>query len=512
MPRALILSLAISVVAWLAPAGHAAAPYAVEYEAGFISNVSSSDFAPYFIGSGRHGLTASKSDVLMKAGIHKPLESTGRWGFGFGISLTSGYTSSSLYERYDDVDEMWDYHKLAPASAFTLRELYAEGRYRSLVVRAGMKNTGSALYNDMLSSGDFVHSANARPVPQLNIGLTGFRPVPLTSGWLEVDAAWAIGRFTDDSFIRSQFNYYSYHINTGSFYHYKRALFRTKPSEPFSVTFGMQSAGQFGGTCHNYYQGTLTESVPLSRSFRTLLEVSLPFMGQGGEGFYTGNTLGSWDFKARYRFESGHKVYAYFQWPWEDGSGIAKRNATDGIWGLEWEAPSENYPVNGAVVEYIDFRHQGGPIHWAPGDHPGTTVTSSATGRDDYYNNALYNSYAHYGLSLGTPFLVSPLYNTDGYPAFAHNKARGFHAAVSGNPFPRWSYVLKFSWQQAWGNGKIPQARALYSRSWLMECAYDIASVKFGAALAVDQGNLRGNNFGALISVKYTGSFSFGKP
>lgn len=504
----------ICISVWLAPGVNAAGALPMEYEAGALTNVSSSRFSPYFIASGRHGMVSAKSSALAFAGLYKPLDMSGRWDYGFGVSFSTGYTASAAYDRYSEAANQWTRHSMAPASAITLRQLFAEIRYRSVVASFGMKNRGSVLYNDTLSSGDFIHSANARPIPQLRISLSGFRPIPFTSGWLELDAAWAIGRFSDSDFMRSQFNHYTYHITTGSYYHYKRMLFRTKPSEAFSVTFGFQSGGQFGGKYFLYWQGQLKKIQRLSESFRTILDVSIPFMGQGGEGFYTGNTLGSWDFKARYRLSSGHNVYAYFQWPWEDGSGMAKRNGWDGIWGLEWQSPKCNI-INGAVLEYIDFRHQGGPIHWAPGDHPGTSINVSATGRDDYYNNALYNSYANYGMSLGTPFLLSPLYNTDGYPAYAHNKARGFHVAISGKPTTGLSYIMKFSWQQAWGNGRIPQPRPLYSRSWLAEVSYDVSRLMTGlnlvGALALDNGNLRGNNFGAMLTVRYTGSFTFSK-
>ena len=92
------------------------------------------------------------------------------------------------------------------------------------------------------------------------------------------------------------------------------------------------------------------------------------------------------------------------------------------------------------VVEYIDFMNQSGPIHWAPGDFPGTSLVSQATGSDDYYNNKTYNSYANYGLVLGTPVIMSPIYNTDGQILCLNNRMRGFHIGAEGSISPKVDY------------------------------------------------------------------------
>ena len=94
--------------------------------------------------------------------------------------------------------------------------------------------------------------------------------------------------------------------------------------------------------------------------------------------------------------------------PWEDGSGIGKLNGFDGLYGIEYSSGNKSI-INGAVVEYLDFTNQSGPIHWAPNDFPGTTIKVQATGADDYYNNYAYNGYQYYGMSIGSPFIKSPL-------------------------------------------------------------------------------------------------------
>lgn len=113
-----------------------------------------------------------------------------------------------------------------------------------------------------------------------------------------------------------------------------------------------------------YIKGELVSERHFNLNFKSFWNAFLP--NPGGEDFYEGNHLGSWDFMARYRFSSGETVRAYFEWPWEDGSGIGRRNGWDGLWGLEYIAADRNGWLTGALVEYLDFTNQSGPSTLPP--------------------------------------------------------------------------------------------------------------------------------------------------
>ena len=486
-------------------------PGTVEYQVSAVGNASSGSFAPYFIGSNNYGITPQKGDALVSAGVFHRLDTTARWGFGYGVELIAGYGTSNRYSRYDASAGTWRLSTAGPASV-KVQQLYADVRYRSLFLSVGMKQLGNVVSDDRLASGDFVHSNNARPVPQVRMGFIDFQDIPFTNGWMQVEGCFSFGKFMDDSNLEDRYNHYSYHITLGSLYHYKRIMFRTKPSKPFSVTFGMELAGQFGGTATYYRDGAVERTEHWSRSLRAFMDMLIP-TGTGAESFYRGNSLGSWDFKARYRLRSGAELTGYFMWPWEDGSGMAKRNGWDGIWGIQWKSHRPAL-ISGAVVEYIDFRNQSGPIHWSPNDAPGTTITTDCSGSDTYYNNSAYNAYANYGLSLGTPFMLSPLYNLDGFPAYLHNCTNGIHVALEGSLTPSLGYLVKYSYQHAWGSGRnILSAKSLRDNSAMLQMTYDASAtitpgLSVKAMLAIDRGSLRGNNFGALLSVTYSGMFN----
>lgn len=483
----------------------------VNYEAEVIANAGSGNFAPYYIASNRNGILTQTNDALLDLSAYKPLELDRRFSYSFGVEALTGYSSKTEYIKFDASANQWVHNNQSPAAIF-LQQLYAEVKYRGVFLSAGMKERSSALLNHALSSGDLVESGNARPIPQVRAGFVDFQKVPFTNGWLEIQGEISYGKFADNNWMKHHYNYYNWHINLGGLYTYKRVYFRSKSEKPFSVTIGLQTAGLFGGTTYDYNRGSLSKTTKCPADFSTFLKMIVQAQGSGNS-YFTGNSLGSWDIFMRYRFGNGAFVNAYLQKPWEDASGIGWMNGFDGLWGVEYRAADKNKIVNGAVVEYIDFTNQSGPIHWAPEDAPGTTITSHATGGDQYYNNNQSNSYMNYGLSIGTPFIPSPFYNLDGYMAYVHNRIRGFHVGVTGMVGPV-EYRLLGGYRKGWGDSRIPVLKAVEDTSVMLEGAYNVSRVKgltLKAQLAFDTGSIYGDNFGACVTVSYKGLLTLGK-
>lgn len=491
----------------LAPAT-AVAESPVDYSLSFSTGGGSGEFAPYYISSLRGGRYSSRYDVQAEGYVGKEMELDRRFSYGFGVDLIAGYSSSVDYDRYSASTESWSRHPERP-SALRIQQLYGEVKWRSLFVSAGARERGSALLNNSLTSGDLVESGNARPVPQVRAGFIDFRDIPFTNGWVQIQGEAGYGIFLDDSWWEDHYNYYNYHITKDAYYNYKRLYFRTRPSERFSVTIGMQAVAKFGGTASYYNKGVLRRTEKFSADFATFVKMLFPYE-DGGETFYTGNHLGSWDMRARYTLDDGKQLFAYFSFPWEDGSGIGKLNGWDGLWGLEYRAESPAV-VSGAVIEYFDFTNQSGPLHFNPGDFDGTTIPDHVSGSDDYYNNLGHNSYAYYGMAIGTPAMMSPIYNTDGYPAFVGNAMRGFHIGIEGSVSPTLSYRLKGGYRKAWGSGYVLLPRPLHLTAVMLEANWRPAKIKgltVNGRIELDRGNMPCNSFGAMLTVKYDGVFN----
>ncbi|MDE5608243.1 MAG: capsule assembly Wzi family protein [Muribaculaceae bacterium] len=464
-------------------------------------------FAPYYIASNNYGITPQTDNLLLGVALHQDYAKGNRFSYEWGAEAFGGYNSSATYLKYGDGG--WQDNPQHPARIW-LQQLYAGVRYRSLFLTVGMKKTHSALLNDHLSSGDYVEGCNARPIPQVRIGFNDFQPIPFTNGWIEIQGEISYGKMTDNAWIRNHFNYYNSLLCTGKLYTYKRCLFRSKSSMPFSVTAGMQIGAFFGGTTSTYEQGQLIGQTKNPAGIKEFLKMFIPT--DGDEDYYLGSTLGCWDIHLRYNTPWGNSICAYHQRPWETGSGISFLNGFDGLWGLEYKNESGKW-LTGAVIEYLDFTNQSGPIHYDGADLGNDRLPYHLNGADDYYNNFYYGPYANYGMSLGTPVMKSPIYNLDGYSGFTCNRIRGFHTGLTGQITTRLDYRLLAGYRKGWGTPHLPLWHAVDDLSMMLEATYvpPVADNKLtiNAKIAFDHGNMYGDTFGAFVSVKYQTSFSF---
>lgn len=499
----------MTVSALTATAFTSTAQHAVNYEAEMILNTSSGKLAPYYIASNRHGILTQKSDALLRLGAWKPIDIDKRFSYSYGVEFITGYSKPAVYSHYNAEAAVMGTRENGPAPIW-IQQLYGEVKYRSLYLNAGMKQRESYIVDFDLSSGDVMESGNARPIPQIRAGFINFQNIPFTNGWMQIQGEIAYGKFVQNQYLRDHFNHYSGHINLGTLYHYKHCYFRTKPSQPFSATFGAQFACLFGGDTYYYYNGELSRITKNRKNLKAFWQALIP-LDNGVEGYYEGQHLGSWDIALRYRFDNGAKVKAYMMNLWEDGSGMGKLNGWDGLWGLEYKAAKKGW-INGAVIEYIDFTNQGGPMHWDEADIPGTTITGvQATGADNYYNNGFYNAYANYGMAIGTPFNKAPIYNLDGDVEFIDTRVRGFHIGITGSPANEWYYRILGGYRKSWGRYQSPRLNTIRDASVMAEVTYlpnAVDGLAIKGQIAVDRGELYGNNFGGCITITYSGLFN----
>ncbi len=488
----------------------ATAEFTVDYRGEASVNAGSGDFAPYYIASNVHGTVNAPVGAYLRAGIwHKP-DLTSRFSWGFGVDGIAGAGKKTTYAYYDGAAGQWRSHKIGAPTAW-IQQLYGEVKYRGVFLSAGFKEYDSQMLDSRLSSGDVTFSGNTRPLPGFRVGFIDFQDIPFTNGWVQIQGAIGYERATDDDWMLEHFNHFAGHYNTDWWYNYKYCYFRTKPSERLSVTFGMQAAGQFGGTTMKYYAGKEGSVTKHDTDFHSFVDMLVP---RGGDAYFVGNHVGSWDVKARYRLHSGIEVSAYVQKPWEDGSGIGFMNGFDGLWGIEFKNTGERNLLQGAVVEYLDFTNQSGPIHWDVNDHSDSNLYGIATGHDNYYNNFLTNGYALYGRTIGTPFVPGPFYNLNGQNEFQCTRIRGFHIGALGALSPSVDWRMMLSWRKGWGTYVAPFLEPRTNTSMLAECVWHPARVSHltvKAQLAFDAGSLYGDNFGALVSVSWRGLLTFSK-
>ncbi len=487
-------------------------PPANVYTVGLMANAGNTELAPYYIGSNCGGVLTQQFSVLAHASLEHNMYTWERFSWGAGIEAWGGYASSAGYERYKG-NGQFEIQEQHPARVW-LQQAYVEAKYRSIFAMVGQKYKASPIVTSGLSSGDLVWSGNARPPVGFRAGFIDFQNIPFTKGWVQLTGEFGYFREFDDKWLENHYNYYNHFITTDRWLHYKSLHFRTKPDQPVVFTIGAQSACQFGGTANYYEDGQVTRTVKMDADAKAFFRTFIAGSGgkSAGDSFVEGNHLGTWDIALDYKLSYYRTLRAYTQWLWEDGSGIGKMNGFDGLWGIEYRVDHGLPLISGAVIEYIDFTNQSGPIHWTPNDRPGTPITGHSSGADDYYNNYIYNGYQSRGMSIGSPFVKSPLYNLDGYMRYRDNVMRGFHAAVSGWFNYNWSYRLMGSYRKTWGTPFMPRANSADDFSMMLEANYHTRKGwTFQAQAAMDHGTLYGNNWGAMLGITYNGSFNFKK-
>lgn len=436
----------------------------------------------------------------------------------FGLSSikkTNGYIRASFFrEEKHDRPFTWDFGvDLAVAggytSTFIIQQLYGAAHYRCLDLTVGSKEMTGGVTDPELSSGDLLFSTNARPIPQARLGIERYTYIPWTKKLLAVRGYFALGAFTDEN--------YQYSVTGPDRQHSKHVLFHSKglflrwgnpDKSPITVEGGLEMAAQWGGTIYMANGKVLKLGHGLGDLWRIVIpqgDVSDNPILAGEVSNVQGNHVGQWSLAAGYkRKDADWGVRAYYQHFFEDHSMMF----FDFLWrdmllGVEAELPRNRF-VSKFVYEYINTRDQSGPVYW---DHT-PEIPEQVSGTDNYYNHGFYPGWEHWGMGLGNPLLISPVYNTDGSLSFHHNRIKGHHIGFTGDPLDQLSYRVLLSYTRSWGTyGKpLPEIQRNYNA--LLELTWRPTFARGWKArlgLGADAGALLGRSFGAMLTITKTG-------
>ena len=194
------------------------AQMSVEYEGTMTLNAGNSEFAPYYIASNRGGTLTQQYSTLLSGKLTLATDTTRRFAYGFGAEFWGGYASAVAYDHYDTDHSQWGSRDLSPAR-FWVQQLYAEAKYRSMLLTVGQKQHQSIVVNDRLGSGDLTWSGNSRPEPGVSMGFVNFQPVPFTQGWVQIAGQIGYYASTGGKWLKSHFSRYSSFITTSQLFH-----------------------------------------------------------------------------------------------------------------------------------------------------------------------------------------------------------------------------------------------------------------------------------------------------
>lgn len=459
---------------------------------------SSGDNAPFWFTNNRYGLSSHHATSgYLRAGIGRQIEQDAQrnWRVGYGLDVAA---------------------LAGKDSRVVLQQLYADIQWKALRLSVGQKEHPLEMKNQRLSSGGLTTGVNARPLPQVRLELPDFLSIPGTGGWLALKAHLAYGAYTDNSWQR-HFNAgdtrYIYSAN--SLYHSKAGFLRIGNRErfPLSLMGGIEMSCQFGGEAWNlldrfdHADGSFDRHQKMGSGLKQFWEAFIPGGNDSNDGDYhnaSGNHLGSWHLGLDY---AGHgwSARAYAEHFFEDHSQMFWQYGwKDMLWGIEATLPSNPW-IETVLYEYVRLDDQSGSVY-----HDATpTLPEQVSAMDDYYNHHVYGAWQHAGFTMGTPLIVSPLYNADIRRIHCHHtRVRAHHFGLSGKPCAQASWRVLYTHEQSLGTYLSPIDEPEYGNFLLVEGTYRpqwCQGLQFTASYGMNGGKLLGKSHGAMLSVAFSG-------
>lgn len=375
---------------------------------------------------------------------------------------------------------------LGSQTDFSLTQAYAGLGTRLFSVQLGAREEFFGLNDSTLSIGNLFYGNNARPVPKLVLSSAGWLKSPilgkhvsfrvyLAHGWLEKD------RFQSKAFLHQK-------------YFYIRAQLLNRRIQ---LAGGLNHSAQWSG-----------KSEVNGRQPVGLADFGRIFFASSGADNANltdqlnalGNHLGSYDLSASFRFKS-LTVRNYWQFLWEDKSGLTPFNWRDGIMGWSIKSNSEKGLIRGFNLEIIRTNSQDAIKY----DDDGNKIIEP----DSFFNNSVYKSgWTYQGRVMANPvfLILNPGANT---LALVKNMVNGFNIGLEGS-YKQVSYQVNFRHFSNQGTFLERFSPALNLSGLEVNASMPLKQGDLGLRGVIEWGNYPGKNVGLLIS--YTRNLNLFSP
>lgn len=489
---AVLLALCAAV-----PAARAAVADSLQWNVSLTATASGGRNTPFWLVSNRQGLANVEKDFgYARLALSLPEQRSGHWRWEGGADIALGWRMQST---------------------LTVQQLWAGAGYRCLGAWVGCRELPDIFGDKALSSGNLLFSGNARPLPQVRLGIFDYADIWGLRGWLAIKGYLAFGAFTDSAWQRSWWaegQKRSEHV----LYHSKGVWLRNGNPDVFPLTLecGLEMGTQFGGII---YKGDEVWHMP--KNLKAWWKALVP---KGGESTtpteeqtnVQGNMTGCWDFRLAWTpKEADWAVKAYYEHYFEDHSQLYVEYAwKDGLWGVEGQLPANPF-VDKVVYEYLYTKDQTGAVYWDHND----AITEQVSGRDNYYNHYLYSGWQHWGMGMGNPLVLSPIWNAGRESYFRSTRVEGHHFGVSGSPLPTLGWRVLASVTRNWGNyaateyggplDKVETTCSLLAEVTWRPASRSLRGWEATLGIAGDTGGLTGRNLGMMLTIGKRGWWNF---
>lgn len=441
---------------------------------------------PFWVRSNQYGeVPLATSGVTVRGQVKKEYSSSKNkkisYGYGARAVLNAGATNE-----------------------FLLTEAYGKLRYGAFEFYGGRRREIQGLVDTMLTSGSYIWSGNARPMPKIQLSIPTYTPI-LKNGLIALKGNFAHGWFGNGDSI------------TNGYLHQKSLYVRLgKPDWRFKVHAGFNHQVQWGGGL-NYlridqgvkitHYGTDLNAfyyVVSGRSLYsddTLIVQNNATSAEGGNR--VGNHLGTIDLGVEYEDEQ-NRWFFYRQNIYEAGALFYLNNIADGLTGLSFTRKNSRQGIQHIVLEYLHTSDQGGP--YSSGRAGGVP---QLRGYEDYFNNGRYlDGWTYANQTIGTPFIM-PLQYTTGIPQklannphyILNNRVNALTLSVKSR-YKRVDLVTRLSFSNNMGNYDTPLS---YTQTSIQQqILVPIEKYLLKATVGYDTGGVLKENIGTSFFIART--------
>ncbi|AWV99857.1 capsule assembly Wzi family protein [Arcticibacterium luteifluviistationis] len=464
--------------------------------------ISSSDQLPFWLRSNQYGEVPVESQFLqLKGSVHHDYDSLfnkskelKRFGIGYGITglVNSGKVNQAI-----------------------LSESYIKIRHGFLEFYGGRRKEIVGLVDSTLSSGSFIWSGNALPLPKIELSIPNYTPITKNK-ILSIKGSYSHGWFGSTDSVKN------YYLHQKTFY-----TRIGKPSWKFKFYGGFNHQVQWAGKPAKPFYDPKTEQVikKYPSGFSTYTKVvtgislnkdldagtikdGVPF----NEAFNrAGNHLGTIDIALEYETQVG-KFLIYRQSIYEDGSLFYLSNISDGLSGISY-APttflSSNsfFSIHKINFELFNSMNQGG----SRGSGSSGNSIPELRGVDNYFNNSLYqDGYTYKTLTIGTPH-ITPLYlSQESYSPLLisrlnqsyliNNRVQSINIALNGSILNTIFYNFRYSNSKNSGSYNYPLLNT--QQSLLTNFKYRKNSWNYHLSLGFDKVSDLNSTLGSKVTLE----------
>ena len=466
----------------------------IKYTAEVGMIISTNGETPFWLRANQYGIVPNQSPIFTLRG-----------------SVSSDYKKAITKEDQYKLSKFdWGYGlnivgNVGKENQLLIPEAYIKAKYGAFEIYAGRRREIFGLVDSTLSSGSYIWSGNALPMPKIQISTPNFVPLGFTKGFLSFKGNYAHGWFENSR------------TDVKNFYlHQKSLYFRLgKPDWKFHFYGGFNHQVQWGGEL--LYPDPLNQfsiKGKVGSSFNDYVNVvtgrSLAGVGDTTKNGVndalnrSGNHLGTVDFGFEINMQNV-SILLYRQNIYEDGSLAYLNNISDGLNGISFtfkKTDNQRFHINKLVFEYLNTTSQGG-IGTAE------NINSRLRGQDNYFNNGVYkDGWSYRGNGLGTSF-ITPYFPISLYVQdnlfFLNNRVEVYYFAFSGF-FNKIQFESKISYSENFGLRTINKYNSIGQLSFIINVQkpikiFNLENTNLKIAVSHDSHGIEKDNMGMSVIV-----------